>query len=249
MVIEIIHNVTILLTLMMTPWTFQPGIVFDTRTILLSVSGLIIGIIPTIIAMAIASLYRIYIAGNGIIMGVATIISAGTIGILWAYIRPRWRGKKRYYIEIYVMGLATHIGMLMCIIFLPEEIRLETLKNIAPTVLIVYPIGTLLLGIIFTSNTSRLENEHKFKEEVERRTSFFNASRDMMFVKDDMFRYVLINDAICKFFGKSRKEIIGKSDVDLLPGLLLDMLWYNQHIRMQREKLNGMYSQIMNFLV
>jgi len=207
--------------LMMTPWTYQPGIVFDTRTILLSVSGLIIGVIPTIIAMATTALYRIYIAGDGIVMGVATIITAGTVGMLWAALRPRWR-KKKYYLEMYAMGLTTHIGMLLCTIFLPEDLRIETLKNIAPTVLIIYPIGTLLLGIVLTANNTRLENENKVKEEVERRTSFFNASRDMMFIKDDKFRYVLINEAICKFFGKSRDEILGKSDHDLLPGVNLD---------------------------
>jgi len=59
--------------LMLSPWTLQPGLVFDSRSILLSVTGLIIGPIPTIIAMATTALYRIYMAGDGIVMGVATI--------------------------------------------------------------------------------------------------------------------------------------------------------------------------------
>lgn len=68
--------------LMMSEWTLQPGLVFDSRTILLSVSGLIIGPIPTIIAMAFTAMYRIYMAGDGIVMGVATILTSGTTGIL-----------------------------------------------------------------------------------------------------------------------------------------------------------------------
>lgn len=206
---------------MMSPWTFMPGITFDTRTVLLSVSGLIIGVIPTIIAMATTALYRIYLAGDGLLMGVATILVSGTIGILWAYFRPEWR-RKNYKLEIYLMGVLTHIGMLLCAFLLPPALQVETIKNIAFTVLCIYPFGALLLGIVLTSNKARLEDENQFREAVERRTSFFNASNDMMFIKDEKFRYILINDAICKFFGKTKEEIIGKSDQDLIPHVSLD---------------------------
>ena len=207
--------------LMMSSWIFIPGIAFDTRTILLSVSGLIVGVIPTIIAMAITALYRIYLAGDGLLMGVATILVSGTIGLLWAYLRPEWR-RKNYKREIYLMGLLTHIGMLLCTFLLPPALQIETIKNIAFTVLCIYPFGALLLGIVLTSNKTRLEDENKFREAVERRTSFFNASRDMMFIKDEKFRYILINDAICKFFGRTKEEIIGKSDQDLIPQVSLE---------------------------
>jgi len=45
---------------------------------------------------------------------------------------------------------------------------------------------------------------------------------DMMFIKDDKFRYVFMNDSFCNFFGKSKDEIFGKSDYELFPSINLD---------------------------
>ena len=47
------------LILMLTPWVLAPGMVFDTRSILLSATGLFFGSVPTVIAMVITGAYRI----------------------------------------------------------------------------------------------------------------------------------------------------------------------------------------------
>mgnify|MGYP001209405857 CR=1 FL=1 len=44
--------------IMLTPWQFQPGIVFDTRSVLLAISGLFFGAIPTVIAMGMTAALR-----------------------------------------------------------------------------------------------------------------------------------------------------------------------------------------------
>lgn len=49
--------------LMLTPWVFSQGIIFDTRSILLGISGLIFGLVPTLIAMIITSVFRYYQGG------------------------------------------------------------------------------------------------------------------------------------------------------------------------------------------
>ena len=207
--------------LMMSEWTLQPGLVFDSRTILLSVSGLLIGPIPTIIAMAFTAMYRIYMAGDGIVMGVATILTSGTTGILWGALRPNWYKKRKNW-ELYSMGMLTHLIMVGCTIFLPEEIRFSTFVNISPVVLAIYPLGTLMLGLIMLTNIERRESIVKYKEAEERKTSFFNASKDMMFIKDDLFRYIEVNDSLLEFFGKRADEVLGKTDFQLLEGEDLD---------------------------
>ena len=42
----------IAVTVMLTPWKFEHGIVFDTRSVLLGISGLFFGSVPTATAMA-----------------------------------------------------------------------------------------------------------------------------------------------------------------------------------------------------
>jgi hypothetical protein len=55
--------------LILTPWTFTEGLFFDTRSVLLSVSGLFLGGIPTVIAMLILAIYRLVLGGPGVWMG------------------------------------------------------------------------------------------------------------------------------------------------------------------------------------
>ncbi|HNW85286.1 MAG TPA: LytS/YhcK type 5TM receptor domain-containing protein, partial [Candidatus Cryosericum sp.] len=51
------------LVIMHLPWSFGPGIIFDTRTVLLAISGLFFGAVPTIVAMAMTAAYRLYLGG------------------------------------------------------------------------------------------------------------------------------------------------------------------------------------------
>lgn len=48
---------------------------------------------------------------------------------------------------------------------------------------------------------------------------------DPLFVKDEGHRWLLLNDAFCKFMGRDRKELIGKSDYDFFPQEQADVFW------------------------
>lgn len=52
-----------------------------------------------------------------------------------------------------------------------------------------------------------------------------NGTSDPIFVKDRQHCWVLANDAYCNFIGRSREEIIGKSDFDLFDKQKADMSW------------------------
>lgn len=45
--------------------------------------------------------------------------------------------------------------------------------------------------------------------------SVFNTVPNLIFVKDSKGKYVMVNDAACKFFGKERQELLGSTDLDL----------------------------------
>ncbi|MCD6234560.1 MAG: PAS domain S-box protein [Candidatus Marinimicrobia bacterium] len=55
-------------------------------------------------------------------------------------------------------------------------------------------------------------------EESERKHEIFiNSIDDFAYLKDESFRYILINDANARFFNRRKREILGKTDFDLLP--------------------------------
>jgi PAS domain S-box-containing protein len=158
------------IVLILTPWHFVPGIFFDTRSVMLSVAGLFFGPAPTFIAMAIAGLYRLSIGGGGTMMGIAVVLTSGSVGLLWWYFRPEWR-KKNPVIELAAMGFLVHVVMLCCTIFLPGELSWQTLKNIALPVIFIYPIATILLGMLMLNQAKNQDNQ-KALDNSEKRWHF-----------------------------------------------------------------------------
>lgn len=153
--------------LILTPWTLEDGIFFDTRTILLSISGLFFGTIPTAIAMIILSAFRISLEGSGMWMGVSTIILSGLSGILWRYFRPNWMKNKQWK-ELIGLGVFTHILMLASTLLLPNELITNTFKSIFVTIILIYPIGTLLLGLLMLRLSKNHENKRALIDSEER---------------------------------------------------------------------------------
>jgi len=55
--------------------------------------------------------------------------------------------------------------------------------------------------------------------------NILNAIADPIFVKDSQHRFVIVNNALCRFLGYSREELIGKSDYQLFPKEEADVFW------------------------
>ena len=144
--------------LIMTPWTYQEGLFFDTRSVLLSTSGFFLGLTPTGIAVAIVSLYRYMLGGPGALMGVAVAISSGLIGLVWARIRKSNFNQKPVR-ELLYMGMLVHLTMMLCAFLLPAETRLETQKRIVWVVMIAYPLANVLLGLLMLRQRKNAENK------------------------------------------------------------------------------------------
>jgi PAS domain S-box-containing protein/putative nucleotidyltransferase with HDIG domain len=68
------------------------------------------------------------------------------------------------------------------------------------------------------------------KESRDYLEKIINAVADPIFVKDREHRWVLLNDAYCKFMGYSRQELIGKSDYDYFPKEEADVFWNRDEI-------------------
>ena len=138
------------------------GAIFDTRSILISISGLFYGFLPTSIATAIVIGYRIFLGGPGTITGVAVTLTSAALGILWRFIRKNPENLSR--LEFYSFGVVDHIIMLLCIFLLPKSLIEETLRTISLPVLTIYPVGTLILCSIITYERKSLQTEQSLSE-------------------------------------------------------------------------------------
>jgi PAS domain S-box-containing protein len=55
--------------------------------------------------------------------------------------------------------------------------------------------------------------------------AILEALPNPVFVKDEQHRWVLLNDAFCRFLGRSREELLGRSDYDFFPKAEADVFW------------------------
>jgi signal transduction histidine kinase/CheY-like chemotaxis protein len=146
------------IVLMFTPWTMIPGLVFDSRSVMLAISGIFFGPLPTIIAMVLSGLMRVYMGGEGLWMGLAVIVSSGTIGIVWAELRKKWKRMNKP-IEFFALGLVVHIFMLAATLLLPKERMVETLRIITLPIFLIYIPGTMLLGLLMAAQKRNFQNQ------------------------------------------------------------------------------------------
>jgi PAS domain S-box-containing protein len=210
------------IALMLTPWVFAPGIIFDTRSVLLGISGLFFGSIPTLIAMTVTAAFRIYQGGAATWVGVSVILATGTLGILWRYLR------RKPIIdfplgELYLFGVLSHLVMLLCMLLLPRETALQVLENISLPVITIYPLGTVLLGLLMINRLKRerindelRENEEKLrsiavdlKNSEEQYRILTENIKDVVWILDtETMYFTYISPSVERLRGYTVEEII-----------------------------------------
>lgn len=200
--------------LMATPWVMQDGLIFDVRTVMLSVCGLFLGPIPTLTGAVVASAYRIGIGGPGVYMGVLTILTSAMIGILWKHWRPRW-WTKRSILELLAMGYLVHLIMLICILALPHEHQAKSFNSFVIPGLTIYPIATILFGKLLDTRVVNWKNKKNSRELESLYMSLVEQIPAGLFRKNKEGRYVYVNELFCKLKGLTKEEIVGKTPQEL----------------------------------
>lgn len=204
--------------LIFTPWQLVPGLVFDTRTIMISISGLFFGLIPTLITMLVTGTLRLAMGGDGMWMGIATILSSGTIGLLWRYFRPNWR-KGKYYLELIAMGLIVHLIMALCTFLLPSEKIFYTLKTIALPLIFLYIPATVLIGFLMLRQFFNAENSKAMIKLAELERRFINVLESgniVSLIVDKEGNIKFCNQYFIKLTGYTSNEIINQNIFKML---------------------------------
>jgi len=199
---------------MATPAHWAPGIIFDTRTILLSLVGLFFGYVPTLTAMAIGVGYRLHLGGGGTLAGVATIVSSGLIGLAWRHYRFRV-SKELSLFEMYLFGFVVHAGMLLCLLLLPQDVMQRTIMALFFPIILIYPACTALLGNLFTSRLRRHQSDADLRVSEKRNQTILQTAMNGYWRFDMQGRLLEVNDAYCRMSGYDRQELLSMSIFDV----------------------------------
>lgn len=139
---------------MLNPFVLTQGLIFDGRSVMISLCGLFFGPIASGIAALMALIVRIAQGGTGTIMGVSVIISSAIIGSIFNLLF----NKDHYKVSIkllYGMGIVVHITMILLMFTLPQERAIATITLLGPPVILVYPLATILIGWILSEADER----------------------------------------------------------------------------------------------
>jgi len=199
------------LLVMANPFEFVPGIVFDSRSILISVTGMFFGLVPTLVSSIMMAIYRVYLGGGGVYTGVSVITLSAVIGVLWNHFRLRVivTRPKGLSLEFYLVSLVTHVGMLLCMLLMPKEVAFDVIRAIYLPVLAIYPIGGYLLCMMLFNQRQRLSavqqlamSERRFK------TMFEQAPLGISLTDTNSGRMLDMNAKFLGILGRSREQLL-----------------------------------------
>jgi PAS domain S-box-containing protein len=200
--------------LMISPWTYVPGIVFDSRSVLLSVAGLFFGAIPAAVAMALTAAFRLFLGGAAAWTGVAVILATGLLGIAWRHSR-RQPLKGISWPELYLFGLLVHLIMLALMFTLPRETAIGVLAQISLPVMTIYPLATVLLGMLMVNRLRRESDTAEILANQERMRLFFERQIAGMAIISPAMAWLRVNDGLCRMLGYSSAEMAGLTWTEL----------------------------------
>ncbi len=195
------------IAIMLNPWDFGRGVVFDSRSVLLCITGFFFGPFAALPAMAITAVYRLSLGGNGAYTGVGVIVTSGLIGILWRRFR-RKPPEIPTLPEIYLMGIVVHLVMLAWMFTLPLPVAQGVLTALTLPVMLIYPSATAGLGQLMINREHRKASQEALREsETKFRNLFQNHSAVKLIIDPPGGRIVEANEAAAKFYGWTADQL------------------------------------------
>jgi diguanylate cyclase (GGDEF)-like protein/PAS domain S-box-containing protein len=193
---------------MANPIRIVPGGYLDGRIIVIGISALFFGKIPTLTAVVITSLFRIYEGGAGMTAGVVFIVITSLVGIYW---RKKYLGeiidKNMTYaaVSLFSLSLILSSAMLLSIGFLMEQGN-EILRIITLPIFIVIPAGIVIIGLIIKNKIEEVKKEERYKNLLKegdaRYTSLFtNNHISTLIINPKNGNIIDANPAACKYYG------------------------------------------------
>ena len=200
---------------MMLPIEVVPGVIFDPRSVILSMAGLFGGALVSLIAAAIAGGYRIWIGGAGVYVGVAVVIMCSVLGLLYRYARSRGWVKVSAF-RLLAFGLVVHVFEVLLFTQLPADAVQQVMQTVAVPLILTFAPATAFLGMLLKDIENRIKTESDLVQSEARLSLHLENTPLAAISWDRGFHCVQWNKAAEKIFGYTRDEAIGRHAFGLI---------------------------------
>lgn len=169
---------------MSTPITLQPGLIFDARTVVLSMAALFGGPLVAAVAALLAGGYRLWLGGVGVAVGLANVLLPVLFGLAYRHAyRRHWLRLGPW--QLLLFGLLLHLAMLGLLSFLPAPLVSLSLTQVALPLLLVLPLATALLGLMLRDIERHQHTEQALHTSEARMRAITRAVPDRLLVLDE----------------------------------------------------------------
>jgi len=200
---------------MVLPIEVTPGVIFDPRTVVLSMAGLFGGPVVSGVAAAIAGGYRLFLGGGGVYVGVAVVIASTSLGLVYRYgVNKGWT--KVNITQLLLFGLLVHVVEVLLFTQLPAEIVDRVMATVAFPLIITFTPATAFLGMLLKDIEDRVKTEYALKESEGRLSHHLQNTPLAAISWDKNFKVTQWNKTAEKIFGYLADEAMGKHAMDII---------------------------------
>jgi diguanylate cyclase (GGDEF)-like protein/PAS domain S-box-containing protein len=108
------------------------------------------------------------------------------------------------------MGLVVHAAMLVAMLLLPYPQNIQVIKSIALPVMLIYPIGSVILGLLLLRQRDFRQNQKQLIQSEKRYQALFNDAPLPYQSLDENGRIIDVNTQWLEMMGyESKSEVIG----------------------------------------
>lgn len=201
---------------MLLPVVLMPGVIFDARSVVLSMAGLFGGPVVGAIAATMTMGWRWWIGGQGMVVGMLVALVCVSFGLAYryAYLRGRLKVEPR---TLLLFGLLVHLAVLVGFQFLPPPVAQHLNQKVALPFLLIFTIATPLLGMLLRDVEERLHTERALSESSARLQAITQAIPDVLLVLDRRGRYLEVLSHDKNALVAHPQQLQGRHLQDVLP--------------------------------
>lgn len=160
---------------MLVPMTLAPGLIFDARSVVISLGGFFGGPLAAVIMWCMAVLYRMWIGGVGVFTGIGVITTSALLGCVFHELRKKHTHVTRPHF-IWGFGLLVNVCMLLWMLTLPDIYSWDVLRRLSLPVLLIFPLGTMFLGKMLVDEEMYEKTKETLRESERRVQLIVEAS-------------------------------------------------------------------------
>ena len=200
---------------MINPFNYEPGVIFDARSMVVSMAGLFGGPLTAAISTLIAGTYRLWLGGTGALTGFGVIFTSAALGVGYYYLRQR-RPEVIGSLYLFVFGIIVHLFMLLWMLTLPWPLAFHVLAKISLPVMLIFPLGTLFLGTLLLDQEKRNYAQDQLAESEKRYRRIVETANEGIWVIDAQFKTTSVNRVMAEMLGYVEDEMLGRIITDFM---------------------------------